>query len=88
MDQKPGRFWGVIGRKNLPMGKREDRDMTAKQAVRFRRIIRRYRWANTPPEKRKCLRKSQLWSQEFTAKLFCNVEFWMERLAKLIEPRP
>jgi hypothetical protein len=46
--------------------------------------MRRYRVANTPPEKRKYLRKSQLWSQDFTAKLFCNVEFWMERLPKLI----
>jgi hypothetical protein len=50
--------------------------------------MRRYRWANTPPEKRKFLRKSQLRSQDFTAKLFCNVEFWIERLAKLIEARP
>jgi hypothetical protein len=47
--------------------------------------MRRYRLANTPPEKRKYLRKSQLWSEEFTAKLFCNVEFWLERLPKLIE---
>ncbi len=31
--------------------------------------------------------QSQLWSQDFTAKLFCNVEFWVERLAKLIEPQ-
>jgi hypothetical protein len=29
---------------------------------------------------------SQLWSKDFTAKLFCNVEFWTERLAKLIKP--
>jgi len=40
--------------------------------------------ANTPSDKRKFLRKSQLWSKDFTAKLFCNVEFWMERLPKLI----
>jgi hypothetical protein len=46
--------------------------------------MRRYRLANTPPEKRKYLRKSQLWSEDFTAKLFCNVEFWLERLPKLI----
>jgi hypothetical protein len=25
-----------------------------------------------------------MWSQDFTAKLFCNVEFWIERLPKLI----
>jgi hypothetical protein len=43
---------------------------------------------HAPPEKRKFLRKSQLWSYGFTAKLFCNVEFWLERLPKLIETQP
>jgi hypothetical protein len=88
MKHKPGRFWGVVGRKNLPLGKREDRELSAKEAVQIRRVMRRYRWANTLSEKRKFLRKSQLWSQDFTAKLFCNVEFWIERLSKLIEPQP
>ena len=58
--------------------------MTASEAVKLRRVMRLYRLANTPPEKRKYLRKSQLWSEDFTAKLFCTVEFWMERLPKLI----
>jgi hypothetical protein len=88
MAQKPGRFWGVIGRQHLPLGRREDRELSANQAVKLRRVMRRYRVANTPPEKRKFLRKSQLWSEDFTAKLFCNVEFWLERLPKLIEPQP
>jgi hypothetical protein len=96
MEQKPGRYWGVIGRQNLPLGKREDREVTASQAVNLlpplklrrtrRRVMRRYRLANSPPEKRKYLRKSQLWSQDFTAKLFCNVEFWIERPPKLVGP--
>ena len=73
-----------MGRKNLPLGKREVLEVSAKEAVQLRRFMRRYRWANTPPEKRKFLRKSQLWSQDFTAKLFCNVEFWIERLPRLI----
>ena len=38
----------------------------------------------TETGKPKSLRKSQLWWQDFTAKLFCNVEFWMERLPELI----
>jgi hypothetical protein len=46
--------------------------------------MRRYRLANTPPYKRQYLRKSQLWSEDFTAKLFCNVEFRLERLPELI----
>jgi hypothetical protein len=61
---------------------------TASEAVKLRRVMRRYRLANTPPEKRKYLRKSQLWAEDFTAKLFCNVEFWLERLPKLIEHQP
>ena len=85
LEHKPGRFWGVVGRKNLPFGKREIREVSAKEATQLRRPTRRYRWSNTPPEKRKFLRKSQLWSQEFTAKLFCNVEYWLERMPKLIE---
>ena len=88
LEHKPGRFWGVVGRKNVPFGKREDREVTASQAVKLRRVMRRYRVSNTPPEKRKFLRKSQLWSEDFTAKLFCNVEFWFERMPKLIEFQP
>ena len=88
LEQKPGRYWGVIGREHLPLGKREDREVSASQAVNLRRVMRRYRSANTPPEKRKYLRKSQLCSEDFTAKLFCNVEFWLERLPKLTEPQP
>jgi len=71
---------GVIGRQHLPLGKREDREMSAGQAVKLRRVMRRYRLANTLPEKRKFLRKSQLWAEDFTAKLFCNVEFWLNCL--------
>jgi hypothetical protein len=88
LEQKPGRYWGVIGRQHLPLGKREDREVTASQAVKLRRVMRRYRLANTLPEKRKFLRKSQLWSEDFTAKLFCNVEFWLESLPKMIGPQP
>jgi hypothetical protein len=84
MEQKPRRYWGVIGPKHLPLGKPEDLEVTPSQAVKLRRVMRRYRLASTPPEKRKFLRKSQLWPQDFTAKLFCNVEFWLERLPKLI----
>jgi hypothetical protein len=50
--------------------------------------MRGYRLANTPPQKRKYLRKSQLWSEDFTANLFCSVEFGLERLPKLIKPQP
>jgi hypothetical protein len=51
---------------------------------KLRRVVPRYRLANTLPEKRKYLRKSQLLSEDLTAKLFCNVEFRLELLPKLI----
>jgi hypothetical protein len=74
MEHKPGRFWGVIGRKNVPFGKEEDREVSAKEPVQIRRLIRRYRWASTPPEKRKFLRKSQLWSQDKYLDLLRQIE--------------
>jgi len=53
--EKPGRYWGVVGRKNLKFGQREVRTLTEKEAVRLRRVIRRYRVSKTAPEKRKLL---------------------------------
>jgi hypothetical protein len=83
LEHKPGRFWGVIARKNLKLGKRETVELTERQAVQLRRTIRRYRWANTLPEKRKFLRKGGLWAEEFTVRLLCDVEFWRERMRVL-----
>jgi len=48
---------------------REEREVSGKEAVQLWRLIRRSRWANTPPEKRKFLRRSQFSSQELTATL-------------------
>jgi hypothetical protein len=70
---------------NKSCGKREDREVSGSQAVKLRRVMRGHRLANTSPEKRKYLGKSQLCSEDLTAKLFCNVEFWLERFPKLIE---
>jgi hypothetical protein len=46
MEQKPGRYWGVIGRQHLPLGKREDREVSASQAVKLPPSLkqRRTRW--------------------------------------------
>ena len=37
-DGKPGRYWGVVGRDNLPLGKREVVELNSGQAVRVRRV--------------------------------------------------
>jgi hypothetical protein len=75
MEGKPGRFWGVIGRGNLKIGPRETSALTAREAVLVRRVMRRYRRANTPWRKRKFLHHNR-WS----AKLYCDLEFWLAKL--------
>ena len=40
MEQKTGRNCGVIGRQHLPLGKREDREVSAKEAVKLRGVRR------------------------------------------------
>jgi hypothetical protein len=66
------------------LGQRHCVEVTEQQAVQLRRFIRRYRWANTAPEKRRWLRKGGLFTWEFSVKLYCNVDFWLERLPRLI----
>jgi hypothetical protein len=75
------RFWGVIGRANLKFGKREVLEISAKQGYMIRRTIERYQRAKTKPERRKFLRRDL-----FSAKLYCNADYWVERLLKLISP--
>lgn len=85
---KPGRFWGIVGRKNLPLGRRDVLELTNAQALKLRRVMRRYRMATCPKEKRAKMRKGQLFSRDFTVKLFAGVEFWMERLPALLGSAP
>jgi hypothetical protein len=51
-------------------------------------VMRRYRMATCPKEKRAKMRKGQLFSRDFTVKLFAGVEFWMERLPALLGSSP
>jgi hypothetical protein len=46
------------------------------QAVKLWGDMRRYLLGNTPPEKQKYLRNSQVWPEDLTFKLFCNMETW------------
>lgn len=78
LENKPGRYWGVIGRSNVKLGKREVHEITAEQAFRIQRIIRRYRRANTAPEKRKFSRRDR-----YSSKLYCDVENWMSCFSRL-----
>ena len=85
---KPGRFWGIVGRKNLPLGRRDVLELTNGQALKLRRVMRRYRMATCAKEKRAKMRKGQLFSRDFTVKLFAGVEFWMERIPALLGSAP
>ena len=87
---KPGRFWGVWNRKCLPLGEQQCYRITQRQAIQLRRFIRRHRRATTPPEKRKWLFKGSgsNAAKGFTQKHYCNADFWMERLPRLLGPLP
>jgi hypothetical protein len=88
MPVKPGRFWGVIGRRHLPLAPRETVELTADQCIQLRRCVRRHRRANTPPEKRKFIRRGQFKAPEFTLNFFCDATFWMDRLERLLGRLP
>ena len=84
LPEKPGRFWGVIGRKNLPLVKPQELAYTEPQMIQLRRVFRRYRRANTPPEKRRFIDRRQFRDQEFTVNAYCDASYWLERIPKLI----
>lgn len=67
----------MVGRKNLKFGRRDVLELTHEQSVKLRRTMRRYRVAKCAPEKRGKMRKGQLFSDDYTVKLFATVEFWM-----------
>jgi len=85
-DGKPGRYWGVVGRDNVPLGKREVIELDGVQAVKVRRVIRGYRRAHTAPGKRCQLRRGDLFARgSFTVKLLCTAEFWRSCLCRLLD---
>ena len=88
LQNKPGRFWGVIGRANLPLGEREELDLTEKQGHQLRRFFRRYRRSITKPEKRHRLRLPDHGSREFSMKLFCDADLWRARIWALVGDQP
>jgi hypothetical protein len=71
----PGRFWGVVNPKNIPMGERKRIYCTGKQAAQLMRFMRRYIHAVTRRKYR-----FNRWSMN----CMCNADFWAERLPKLL----
>jgi hypothetical protein len=72
----PGRFWGVVNPKNIPMGERRVIGCTGRQAVQLIRFMRRYVHAVTQRKYR-----FNRWSMN----CMCNADFWLERLPALLD---
>jgi hypothetical protein len=72
----PGRFWGVVNPKNIPMGERKVIYCTGKQAVQLMRLMRRYIHAVTQWKYR-----FNRWSMS----CMCHADFWLERLPQLLD---
>jgi len=71
----PGRFWGVVNPKNIPIGKRKVITCTGKQAVQLMRFMRRYVHAVTQRRYR-----FNRWSMS----CMCEADFWAARLTGLL----
>jgi hypothetical protein len=72
----PGRFWGVVNPKNIPLGKRVLGPCTGKQASRLMRFMRRFvrsvmgkKW------------RFNYWSMNS----MCDADFWAARIPRLIQ---
>jgi hypothetical protein len=71
----PGRFWGVVNPKNIPMGKRVVVACTGMQAAKLMRFMRRYIHAVTQRKYR-----FNRWSMS----CMCRADFWLERFPHLL----
>ena len=71
----PGRFWGVVNPKNIPMGKRKAILCTGKQAAQLMRFMRRYVSSVTQRKYR---------FNHWAMNCMCNADFWLERLPRLL----
>ncbi len=69
----PGRFWGVIGRTDLPLGELFIKRIPAMQAFQLLRLMRRYRRAHA-----RCAQQYPRGGQ-MSAKLYCNADGWLAR---------
>jgi hypothetical protein len=76
----PGRFWGAVNPKNIPMGERKWIYCTGKQATQLMRFMRRYVHSVTQRKYR-----FNRWSMN----CLCDGDFWLERLPQLLDlPAP
>lgn len=66
----PGRFWGTLGKNNIPWASMVQVSLSNIQAYNFIRLMRRY--SGIKPRAYRSLT------------IFCNAEFWLSKLDKLL----
>lgn len=76
--QYPGRFWGVVNPKNIPLGRRVVLPCTGRQAAQVIRFLRRFMRSVTP-RKVRC--------NPWSASCICSADFWSARMRELVEIR-
>ncbi len=76
--QCPGRFWGVVNPKNIPLGRRVVLPCTGRQAAQVMRFLRRY--MRSVVNRKVCCNP---WS----ANCICSADFWSARMRELVEIR-
>lgn len=79
---QPGRFWGVIGRRNLPRASPDGWRLSLRQTFRLLRIIRHYRRAQASNRTRST-RKGGLAG----TKLYCCVDALLPQLRRFLQLR-
>ncbi len=76
--QYPGRFWGVVNPKNIPLGRRVVLPCTGRQAAQVMRFLRRY-MRSVMTRKVRC--------NPWSASCICSADFWSARMPKLMKIR-
>lgn len=77
--QYPGRFWGVVNPKNIPLGRRMVLPCTGRQAAQVMRFLRRYM---------RSVVNRKVRSNPWSANCICSADFWSARMRRLVEIRP
>jgi hypothetical protein len=74
--QYPGRFWGVVNPRNIPLGQRVVLPCTGRQAAQVIRFLRRFMRSVTGRKVR---------TNEWSANCICAADFWAARMPQLVE---
>ena len=73
LKEKPGRFWGVICRTNLPLGYKEEREIPRRTGIKVKRLMRGYL-------ERKMKRQSRNRSSLVSGKIYGDSDVWKKVL--------